>query len=167
MRSLLSFSSGFCGGIDGLRSAHLLDLVVDSTAEAGLRLRQSITYLSDKIPRGGFSDYDAKLLCSVSHTALRKRGSIRQVAVGNVFRHLAAKVCFHAVSRAVSYELSTKQFGVSVKGGAEAAVHVVRKFISNKIDSDEPYVIVKQDMKNEFTTRPYFTYMSGPHARDC
>ena len=42
MRSLWSLSSGCCGGIDGLRPAHLLNLVSYSTAVAGLRHRQSI-----------------------------------------------------------------------------------------------------------------------------
>ena len=41
IRSLRSFSGGCCGGIDGLRPAHLLDLVAVSTAEAGLHLRQT------------------------------------------------------------------------------------------------------------------------------
>ena len=36
MRSLRSFSGDCCGGIDGLRPAHILDLVYYSTAEAGL-----------------------------------------------------------------------------------------------------------------------------------
>ena len=35
-----SFPGGCCVGIDELRPAHLSDIVVDSTAEAGLRLRQ-------------------------------------------------------------------------------------------------------------------------------
>ena len=48
----------------------------------------------------------------------------------------------------MSHKLSPIQLGVSVRGGAEAAVHAVRKFITNKIDSDDPKVIVKQDMMN-------------------
>ena len=62
IRSLRSFSSGCCGGIDGLRPAHLLDLVAVSTAEAGLHLRRSITNLTYKILRGDVSDYAVKLL---------------------------------------------------------------------------------------------------------
>ena len=55
--SLRSFSGGCCGGIDGLRPAHLLDLVAVSTAEAGLHLRRSITNMTNKILRGDVSDY--------------------------------------------------------------------------------------------------------------
>ena len=62
IRSLRSFSGGCCGGIDGLRPAHLLDLVAVSTPEAGLHLRRSITNLTNKILRGDVSDYAVKLL---------------------------------------------------------------------------------------------------------
>ena len=60
------------------------------------------------------------------------------VADGNVFRHIAAKAGCYAVSHAVSYEISPIQLGVSVKRGAEAAVHAIRKFINSKIDSGDP-----------------------------
>ena len=117
---------------------HLLDLVTVSTAKAGLHLRRSTTNLTNKIQRGDFSDYAVKLLFSSNLTALRKKdGGIRPIAVGNMFRRLAAKVGCYAVFRAVSHELSPIQLGVSVKGGAEAAVHAVRTFITNNIDSND------------------------------
>ena len=132
---LRSFSGGCCGGIVGLRAAHRLDLVTVSSADAGLHLRRSITHLTNKILHGDVSDYAVKLLFSSNLTALKKKdGGIRPVAVGNVFRRLAAKTRCYAVSRAVSRELSRIQLGVSAKGGAEAAVHAVRTFITNNID---------------------------------
>ena len=73
IRTLRSFSGGCCGGIDGLRPAHLLDLVAISTAEAGLHLRRSITNLTNKILRGDVSDYAVKLLFSSNLTSLRKK----------------------------------------------------------------------------------------------
>ena len=154
IRSLRSFSGGCCGGIDGLRPAHLLDLVAVSMTEAGLHLRRSITNLMNKILRGDVSDYAVKLLLSSNLTTLRKKdGGIRPVAVGNVFHHLAAKVGCYAVSRAVSHELLPIQLGVSVKGaGAEAAVHAVRTFITNNIDSNDHKIIVELDMTNAFTS---------------
>ena len=113
IRSLRSFSGGCCGGIDGLRPAHLLHLVVVSTADAGLHIRRSITNLTNKILRGDVSDYAVKLLFSSNLTALKKKdGGIRPVAVGNVFRRLADKVGCYAVSRAVSHELLPIQLGV-------------------------------------------------------
>ena len=104
---LLLFSGGCSGGIDGLRQAHLLDLVSYNTAYTGHRLRHSTTNLPNKILRVDISDYATKLLFSTNLTVLSKKdGGIRPVAVGNLFRRLAAKVSCHAVSSAVSYELS-------------------------------------------------------------
>ena len=69
-----------------------------------------------------------------------------------MFRHFATKVVCHTVSRALSNGLSPIQLHFSVKGGAEAAVHAVRKFITDKIDSHDPMVIVKPYMKNAFNS---------------
>ena len=79
-----------------------------------------------------------KLFFSSNLTALRKKdGGIQPVAVGNVFRRLAAMVGCCAVIRAVSHELVPIQLGATVKGGAEAAVHAVRAFITNNIDTSD------------------------------
>ena len=87
IRSLHSFSRGWCGGIDRLHPAHLLDLVAVSTAEAGLHLHRSITNLTNKIMCGDVSDYVVKLLSSTNLTALRTKDcSIRPVEFGNVLR---------------------------------------------------------------------------------
>ena len=112
-QSLQLFSSGLCVEIDGQHPMHLLDLVAVSTAEAGLRLHQSVTDSKNEILRGDVSDYTVELLFSANLIALKKKdGVIRLVAVGNVFHRLAVMVGCHAVSRAVSYELFQIQVGV-------------------------------------------------------
>ena len=83
---------------------------------------------------------------------MKKDGGIRPVAVGNVLRRLAAKAGCYTVSRVVSNELSPIQLGAPVKGGAEAAVYAVQKFITNKIDSDDHKIIVRLDMINAFNS---------------
>ena len=65
-----------------------------------------------------------------------------------MFCRLAAKVGCYAVFRAVSHELLPIQLGVSVKGGAEAAVHAVRTIITNNIASNDHKIVVKLDMMN-------------------
>ena len=106
IQSLRSFSGVCCGGIDGLRPAHLLELVAVSTEDADLHLRRSIANLTNKVMRGDVSDYAVTFLFLSNLTALRKKdGGIRPVAVGHVFRRLAAKVGCYAVSLAVSHEL--------------------------------------------------------------
>ena len=42
--------------------------------------------------------------------------------------------------------------GVSVKGGAEAAVHAVRIFITNNVDSNDYEIILKLEKKNAFNS---------------
>ena len=77
--------------------------------------------------------------------------------------------CYAAYS-AVSYELSFIMLVFSVKGRAEAAVHALRKFIGNEIDSHDPNVIVKlffTECIQLCSTGPCFTDMLGSHGRDC
>ena len=170
IRSPRSFLGCRCGGIERLRPKHLLDLVAVPTADAGHHPRRSITNLTNKIMRGDVSDYSVKLLFSSNLTALRKKdGGIRPVAVGNVLRRLAAKARCYAVSRAVSHELLPIQLGVPVKGDAEAAVHAIRRFITNNIDSDDHKIIVKLNMMNAFNSfdAKCFTDMTGLLAGDC
>ena len=69
-----------------------------------------------------------------------------------MFHILAAKAGFYAVSRVVSHDLLSIQLSVSVKGGAEAAVHAVRKFVTDNIDSNDQKIIVKLDMMHAFNS---------------
>ena len=72
---------------------HLLDLLADSTIEAGLHFCQSITNLTNTILRGDIYEYVTKLLFSANLAALSKKDDgNRSVAVGNVLRRLVAKV---------------------------------------------------------------------------
>ena len=91
------------------------------------------------------------LLLSVNLTALRKKdGGIRSVKVCNVARRFEAKGCY-AISRAVSYELSPIQLGVSVNGGLKLRF-TQNTFITNNVFSDDTKVIVKADMQNLFNS---------------
>ena len=102
IRSLRSLFGGCCGGIDGLRPTHLLDLI--ATAEDGLHLRRFITNVTNKTLREEVADYVVKLLLSSNLSTLRKKdGGVRPVADGKVFHRLSAKAGCYAVSRALSY----------------------------------------------------------------
>ena len=83
-------------------------------------------------------------------TALtKKEGGIRSIAAGCVFRRLAAKCANSFASSASADYLAPRQLGVGVKGGAEAAAHSARKFLSfPSADS----VLIKIDFKNAFNT---------------
>src|SRR6218665_2719898 len=73
----------------------------------------------------------------------------RPIAVGYTWRRLAAKGAnSHAVSR-LSQLLGPIQLGVGIPGGAEAAVHATRLWVTTM---PEDSVLVKLDFTNAFNT---------------
>ena len=79
----------------------------------------------------------------------KKDGGIRPIAVGYTWRRLAAKCAnSHAVSR-LSQLLAPIQLGVGIPGGAEAAVHATRRWVTTM---PEDSVLVKLDFTNAFNT---------------
>ena len=84
-----------------------------------------INLLADRIPpcvRGPL--FGANLL-----VISKKNGGIRQIAVGYVWRQLAAKVAFSHVKQASAALLAPKQVGYGVAGGAEAAILAAKCFM--------------------------------------
>ena len=79
----------------------------------------------------------------------KKDGGIRPIAVGYTLRRLATKSANAQVITRRSKELVPLQVGVSVAGGAEAAVHVTRRLLHNLL---EYHVIVKLDFTNMFNS---------------
>ena len=70
--------------------------------------------------------------------ALKKKdGDIRPIAIGYTLRRLAAKCVDSHVITARGNELTPIQVGVGVSGGAEAAVHAVRRFVETLEDARE------------------------------
>jgi len=76
-------------------------------------------------------------------------GGLRPIAVGGVWRRLAAKVGVHHALTRAAHILSPRQVGVGVGGGCEAASRAARQYLKN-IPSDG--VIVKLDFKNAFNS---------------
>ena len=70
---------------------------------------------------------------------------MRPITVGYTLRRLAAKCANNHVIERRSKALQPQQLGVGVAGGAEAAVHAVRRLASNLPDG---HVIVKLDFSN-------------------
>ena len=78
-----------------------------------------------------------------------KDGGIRPIWVGYTLRRLAAKCANSHVFTARSNELKPVQVGVGVSGGAEAAVHAVRRFV---VTLEDDNVLVNLDFANAFYT---------------
>ena len=155
LKALRSFKPGSSGGADGLRPGHLLDLTSSCTADAGVRLTESIVKLCDRLANGHIPPHARDLLFSANLTALRKKdGGIRPIAVGNTFRRLAAKVICQPAVRSLAPDLIPIQLGVGVPGGCEAASHAIRSVFSGDANLDPPNgnFLVKLDMRNAFNT---------------
>ena len=60
----------------------------------------------------------------------KREGGVRPIAVGYVLRRLAAKCANSHVIEDRSKILQPRQVGVGVGGGAEAAIHAARRYIS-------------------------------------
>ena len=77
----------------------------------------------------------------------KKSGGVRPIAVGCTLRCLVAKVAGFSVVDNMAALLAPRQLGYGVRGGAEAAVHAARSFLS---DMDPDAARVKLDFSNAF-----------------
>ena len=150
-RAIRSFPASSSGGIDGLRPGHIKDLTSPRLAEAGIRLISSITKLVNLMLNGDLGQYARDLLFSANLTALKKKdGGIRPIAVGNIFRRLAAKAICNPAIKDLSQQLQPIQLGVGVPGGCEVAAHAIRLLASSHCINKG--VMVKLDLKNAFNS---------------
>ena len=80
---------------------------------------------------------------------LKKDGGVRPIAVGYTWRRLEGKVARRRVAVQASHLLAPRQLGFAVSGGAEAAVHAARRYLTSLPDG---HVFVKVDFTNAFNT---------------
>ena len=148
LRAIRSFPNGSSGGTDGFRPQFLKDLV--NCHEISESLLESLTELVNLILSGCCPVSVQPFLFGGRLLALAKRdGGIRPIAVGMVWRRLVAKCAAAYATTKTAHELEPRQVGVGVRGGAEAAVHATRRFLSNMpLD----HVIAKFDFSNAFNT---------------
>ena len=90
-------------------------------------------------------------LCGAPLTALLKKGGgVRPIAVGEVIRRLASRLCCLAVRPSLpSVFIPYGQVGVGIPGGLETAIHITRHYIYQHA-SDSFLALLKIDMKNAF-----------------
>ena len=150
-KAINSFPRSSSGGIDGLRPGHLRLLTSPSSGEAGERLKVSISRLVNRLASGNLSHHPRGLLFSASILPFKKKdGGIRPIAVGNVFRRLAAKIVCKAVSHGLGRELFPVQLGVGIRGGCEGAAHAARSFFLDPAQSSQ--IAIKLDVRNAFNS---------------
>jgi len=87
------------------------------------------------------------MCCSLT-ALLKKGGGVRPIAVGEVLRRLAGRLCCLIVCPSLpDVFLPYGQVGIGIPGGLECAVHITRCFLSLHSD-DDSLALLKVDMKN-------------------
>ena len=153
MKAIKSFPPSSSAGLDGIRPAHLRSLLSKHTAEAGTRLLTALTALTNVALSGRLPDCATPAFFGASLIALRKKdGGLRPIAVGSVYRRIAAKIAATAVSGRIGAELRPVQLGVATRNGCEAAVHAVRTYAQECQATDGSRVLVKLDVSNAFNS---------------
>jgi len=148
-RAITSFPISSAGGFNGLRPRHLKDFVSFTSGDNGLKLQSTIASLVDMIRNGKILKDILPIFYGATLTALsKKKNDIRPIAVGIVWRRLAAKISVFDVSVELSEMLKPFQFGFGVRGGSEAVIYAVRCLVESYHEG--PMAIVKLDYKNAF-----------------
>jgi len=81
--------------------------------------------------------------------AILKKSGVRPIAVGYVWRRLAAKVACSDVKDAGATLLALRLFGFGIPGGVEAAVHAARHYVSHM---ERGKMLIKTDFRNALST---------------
>jgi hypothetical protein len=140
-----SFPAGSAGGPDGTTPQHLKDLTSPNITGG---LIDSLTDFVNMLLKGDLPEFVSEIIFGGNLIALQKKdGGIRPIAIGYTWRRLAAKCANMLVVGKMSQVLSPLQLGVGVSGGAEAAIHATRRYVTSMPDS---HVVVKLDFANAF-----------------
>ena len=148
--AIRSFPNGSAAGPDGLRPQHLKDLLVGASDDNDSQLLVAVTDLTNLLLEGKIPSSVKVSLFGANLMAIRKKnGGIRPIAVGYVWRRLAAKVaCSHAREVSITL-LAPRQLGFGISGGTEAAVRAARCYLESM---NSGKLFVRVDFRNAFNT---------------
>jgi hypothetical protein len=142
-----SFPAGSSGGPDGITPQHLKDL---TSPDVTVDLTEVINDFVNLLLSGDLPTEVREIFFGGNLIAVEKKdGGIMPITIGYTWRRLAAKCANLLVVGKMSQILSPLQLGVGVPGGAEAAIHAARRYVSQMPDS---HVVVKLDFTNAFNT---------------
>ena len=155
-----TFPNGSSGGLDGIRPQHLKDLV--SCVEASSNFIPSLVNFTNKLIEGKCPKKVQPYLFGGNLIALAKKdGGVRPIAVGSVWRRLAAKCVNTYATIKLGDLFSPEQLGVGVKGGAEAAAHAARRYLMELRPGQH---LMKLDFTNAFNTLRRDSMLEIVHA---
>ena len=147
LEEIRRFPAGFSGDPDSFTPQHLNDLVSNNTHS---KLLQAVTSLVHLVLAGGLEQEVNEIIYGGRLIALvKKDGGLRSIAIGSTLRRLAAKFANKYATAKLKSHFAPKQLEVGTIGGAEEAIHAVRRY-AEKLPKDD--TIVKLDFKNAFNT---------------
>ena len=143
-----------------LRAQHLLSATSGSSAPVASACLAELTLWINTLLAGRVDVCVAPWLAGVPLIALpKKNGSFRPIAVGEVIRRLASRLCCLAVRQQLpDIFLPYNQVGVGIRGGLEAAVHSLRQGLSDW-GSEADLCCIKIDIQNAFNECNRSTYL--------
>jgi Reverse transcriptase (RNA-dependent DNA polymerase) len=148
MKHLRSFKKGTASGRSGWSVNHFLECAYPQTGVP--RFLGALVSVVNLFLSGKALQSFATFMASASLVPLLKKdGSIRPIAVGEILRRLVSKCCVHAVMAAASKYLLPFQVGVGTPNGAEAILHALNRYI-DRDDLPDDAVVSPVDMINVF-----------------
>jgi hypothetical protein len=144
-----SFPKGSTGGRDGFVPQFYVDLLSCPVAANRDAFTTNFTKfqnlcLSGKIPRRL-----APFVASAPiHPAIKPKGGIRPIAVGEAHRRVTSKLAVAAVRAEMAALLSPLQVGVGIPNGNEAIIHALNHLLSPGWPPD--HFVLKVDFTNAF-----------------
>ncbi|CAE7257961.1 unnamed protein product [Symbiodinium microadriaticum] len=148
-RALRSFPADTAPGPSGLRVQHLREACAAGASDALLQQLASVVGL---LAQGQACREAAASVAGASPVAVPKpKGGVRPIAVGEVLRRLTGKCLMAAVRDDAKAFFCPAQLGIAARGGAEAAVHTTRAWVTRH-QNGPGKVLVKLDFRNAFNT---------------
>src|SRR5690606_18858461 len=139
------FHATSAGGMSGLRPAHLRLLF---GAVGLVEVQQRATEVVNRLLTGSLPELTRRYTCGANLTALvKKDGSLRPIACGDVWRRLAARCVCADFESSFREALAPHQFGVAVRGGTEVLVHAANLLAEGSRGSPD-FFALKFDFKN-------------------
>ncbi|KAJ9461710.1 Retrotransposable element SLACS 132 kDa protein [Diplonema papillatum] len=150
LQAIRSFPRGSGAGPSSLRAQFVKDAVEAPDVEGAIAETKDLVnlLLSGEAPTASMPYLAGATLIALN----KKDGDVRPIAVGEVWRRLAAKCACAAVKKeAEKILVKDSQVGVAVQGGLEAAVQAVRGYSERNLGRSGK-VILKVDLKNAFNS---------------
>ena len=133
-KSVRKFGRGKAPGPSGMRPEHM-KIIHQGAQNRRDRALAGLTRLVNGMVKGEVPEPVAPYLSGARlHAGLKKDGSIRPIAVGNLLRRLVGRCVARSLADRAAQYLSPLQTGVGVRGGCEAIVHAARAALEKHPD---------------------------------